>query len=319
MRHRFRLPPLRAVGVAVLAAAVLLTACSQPSAPSSGSTTSTAPSSSELVLASTTSTQDSGLFSVLIPAFEKANPQYKVKVVAVGSGQAMELGKKKDADVLLVHSKKQEESFVASGYGGPRSDVMYNDYVIVGPKSDPAKIASDTSAADAFTKIAEAGKAGKAVFVARGDGSGTSTKEMSIWATAGVEPTKTAPNSWYQSTGQGMGPTLNIASEKQGYTLADRATWLAQKGNLNLVLLVEGDKTLFNQYGVIPVADAKNTPGAMAFAAWITSPVGQDVIGTYGVDKYGQQLFIPNAPPGASALYGGAGSQGATSSQSATP
>jgi tungstate transport system substrate-binding protein len=298
MRHRFSLPPLRAVAAAGLAAAILLTGCSQqPSAPASSSSqnASDAQGGSELILASTTSTQDSGLFSVLIPAFEKDNPQYKVKVVAVGSGQAIELGKKKDADVLLVHSKKQELAFVEGGFGGPRQDVMYNDFVIVGPKADSAKVASDTSAADAFKKIAAAGQAGKTVFVARGDGSGTSTKEISIWTSASVEPTKTTPSSWYLSTGQGMGPVLRVASEKQGYTLADRATWLAVSPTLDLKLLVEGDKALFNQYGVIPVAGAKNPEGAKAFAAWITGPQGQEVIRTFGVEKYGQPLFIPNA------------------------
>jgi tungstate transport system substrate-binding protein len=249
-----------------------------------------------MILASTTSTQDSGLFPVLIPAFEKDNPQFKVKVVAVGSGQAITLGEKKDADCLLVHSPAAERKFVAEGFGGPRTDVMYNDFVIVGPKADPAKIASDTSAVDAFKRIAAAGRAGKTVFVARGDGSGTSTKEMSIWASGSIEPTGTTPSSWYLSTGQGMGAVLNLTSEKQGYTLSDRATWLAQKDTLQLVLLTEGDKKLFNQYGVIPVAGAKNPEGAKAFAAWITGPKGQEVIRTFGVEKYGQPLFIPNAP-----------------------
>jgi tungstate transport system substrate-binding protein len=250
--------------------------------------------------------------STLIAAFEKDNPQYSVKAIAVGSGQALELARNKDVDVLLVHSKKQEESFVASGYGGPRSDVMFNDFVIVGPTADPAEIASGTSGVEAFTRIAAAGHAGKTVFVARGDGSGTSTKELSIWTSAGIEPT-TTPNLWYLSTGQGQGPTLRIASEKQGYMLVDRGTWLALKANLQLELLVQGDKALLNQYGVIPVAGAKNPAGANAFAAWTTGPKGQEVIRTFGVDKYVQPLFIPDAPAGASSMYEArTGSQGAT-------
>ncbi|HEY3316813.1 MAG TPA: extracellular solute-binding protein [Coriobacteriia bacterium] len=294
MRHRFTLPPLKAAAAAAIAAALLLSGCAANPAPAPAPAPAEKPKPSEIVLASTTSTQDSGLFSVLIPAFEKDNPDFKVKVVAVGSGEALKLGEKKDADVLLVHSKKAELAFVEKGFGGPRKDVMYNDFVIVGPASDPGKIKGTDKASAAFKKIAAAGKAGKAVFVARGDASGTSTKEMSIWTSAGVEPTKTA-GSWYLSTGQGMGEVLKLTSEKQGYTLSDRATWLTMKDSLQLTLLVEGDKALFNQYGVIPVAGAKNAAGAQAFADWITGPKGQEVIKSFGVEKYGQALFIPNA------------------------
>jgi len=277
--HRLRL-------LAVALVAVLgLSACSTGS--TGGSTQTEQPKKSDLVLASTTSTQDSGLFDVLIPAFEKDNPKYKVKVIAVGTGEALKLGEKKDADVLLVHAKKKEEAFVASGFGEYRKDVMYNDFVVVGPNADPAKVKGMTDAAAAFKKIADA----KATFVSRGDDSGTHTKEQSIWASATVDPA----GSWYLKTGQGMGETLRVASEKQGYTLADRGTYLAQKSGLDLVILVEGAKALLNQYGVIPVVGAKNPDGAHAFADWITSEKGQKVIEAYGKDKFGVSLFIPNA------------------------
>ncbi|MRR13516.1 extracellular solute-binding protein, partial [bacterium] len=242
----------------------------------------------DVILASTTSTQDSGLFDVLIPAFEEAYPEYKVEVIAVGTGEALELGQNKDADVLLVHAKAKEEAFVADGFGTERKDVMYNDFVIVGPAADPAGIKGMAAAADAFKKIMDAG----ATFVSRGDDSGTHTKELSIWKAAGIE----APaGAWYMSAGQGMGDVLKIASETPGYTLADRATYLSLKDTLALELLVEGDKALFNQYGVIPVTDASNMEGAQAFADWIVSAEGQKVIEEYGVEEYGEALFIPNA------------------------
>lgn len=271
--------------VAFLVAALALTACG--GAKSGSSSSANKPKTSDIVLASTTSTQDSGLFDVLIPAFEKANPSYKVKVIAVGTGEALKLGEKKDADVLLVHAKKKEQSFVASGFGEYRKDVMYNDFVVVGPKADPAKISGLTSAQDAFKKIAEA----KATFVSRGDDSGTYTKEVSIWTSAGIEPS----GDWYLKTGQGMGETLRVASEKQAYTLADRGTFLAQESGLDLVVLTENGKDLVNQYGVIPVVGAKNPEGAKAFADWILSPQGQQVIADFGKQKYGRSLFVPNA------------------------
>jgi tungstate transport system substrate-binding protein len=241
----------------------------------------------KLILASTTSTQDSGLFDVLIPAFEEAYPQYKVEVIAVGTGEALELGMNKDADVLLVHAKAKEEQFVADGYGTERHDVMYNDFIIVGPASDPAGIKGMTVAADAFLKIEAAG----ATFISRGDNSGTHTKEMSIWKAAG-ETTPTA--GWYQSAGQGMGDVLTMASEQGAYTLADRATFLSMEDQLDLEILVEGDTALYNQYGVIPVTDATNFQGAEDFMNWILSDEGQEVINTYGVEEYGQALFIGN-------------------------
>lgn len=240
-----------------------------------------------LVLASTTSTQDSGLFDVLIPAFTEAYPEYDVKVVAVGTGEALQLGETKDADVLLVHAKADEEQFVADGFGTERRDVMYNDFIIVGPEADPAGIAQAETASDALAMIAEA----EAVFVTRGDDSGTEKKEIKLWETAGVTPA----GDWYVSTGQGMGETLKIASEKLGYTLSDRATFLSMRDTLDMVISFEKSDDLLNQYGVLPVTDATNTEGAIAFTDWITSPEGQAVIETYGVDTYGEPLFIPNA------------------------
>jgi tungstate transport system substrate-binding protein len=258
----------------------------------SSSTTSspstTVAGTTDLILASTTSTKDSGLFDVLIPAFTKAYPQYNVKVVAVGSGQALTLGQNGDADVLLVHSPAAETTFMSKGYGIDRKAVMYNDFIIVGPASDPAKIKGLTSATEAFAKIAAA----KALFYTRGDASGTNAAELALWKAARIIPT----GSWYVKTGQGMGQTLTITDQKNGYTLSDRATYLADKGSLKLEILVEGDKALFNQYHVITCKNAKNLQGANDFMNWIVSAdVQKNIIGTYGVDKYGQQLFVPNA------------------------
>ncbi|MCZ7663572.1 MAG: extracellular solute-binding protein [Thermoleophilia bacterium] len=250
-------------------------------------TTTAAAETSALILASTTSTQDSGLFDVLIPAFEQAYPQYKVKVIAVGTGEALKLGETKDADVLLVHAPASEKEFVANGFGTERREVMYNDFIIVGPASDPAKIKGMATAKEAFGAIAAA----EAPFISRGDDSGTNKKELQIWADAAVEPA----GAWYQAAGQGMGEVLQIASQKQGYTLSDRATYLNLKQGLDLEVTVEGDKALFNQYGVIPVTDAKNMQGAQDFADWITGSEGQAVIKDYGVEQFGQPLFVPNA------------------------
>lgn len=188
---------------------------------------------SEVILASTTSTEDSGLFEELIPAFEDAYPEYKVSVVAVGTGQALEIGRAKDADVLLVHAKAQEEEFVAEGYGTERRDVMYNDFLIVGPEADPAGIGGGDDAAAAFAMIAE----GEHAFASRGDDSGTHTKELSIWEAAGIEPA----GDWYNSIGQGMGDTLTFSSESEAYTLSDRATYLSMMDTIELVIAVEGD------------------------------------------------------------------------------
>ena len=251
--------------------------------------------SEELILATTTSTQDSGLLDVLIPQFEDEH-DYKVKTIAVGSGEALRLGSEGEADVVLAHSPKAEEEFMAAGNGESRLIVMHNDFVIVGPADDPARIEGAATAAEALGKIASS----ESVFLSRGDESGTHTKELSLWTAAEIEP----GGSWYQETGQGMGATLTVAGEKQGYTLSDRGTYLAQMGNLDLELLFEGDKALFNQYHVIVVDPKKhsvvNAAGARAFAAFITSPLVQATIGEFGVQDYGQALFIPDAVTAAS-------------------
>ncbi len=251
------------------------------------------PKNPNLILATTTSTQDSGLLDVLIPMFEK-QMGYKVKTVAVGSGQAMQMGQQGNADVLLVHSPAAEVSFMSMQYGKDRYLVMHNDFVIVGPASDPAHIKGDASAVDAFRRIAAA----NAAFISRGDNSGTNAKELALWKSAGIDPVTTKP-SWYVQTGQGMGATLTIASEKAAYSLTDRATFLANKANLKLDILVEKDNSLLNVYHVITVNPGKwpnvNYTGAMAFAKWITSAEIQTTIGEFGVQKYGQQLFVPDA------------------------
>lgn len=246
---------------------------------------------SDVVLASTTSTQDSGLFDALVPAFQDAYPLYNMQVIAVGTGEALKLGETKDADVLLVHAKADEEKFVENGYGVERQDVMYNDFVIVGPKSDPAGVNDAADIKDAMTAIA----AGSAPFISRGDDSGTHKKELKLWTAAQIATPNPDAQSWYESAGQGMGETLTIASNKGGYTLADRATYLSMKDALDLVILREGDKDLLNQYGVIVVTDAANQEGGQAFFDWILSDEGQRFIEEYGVEEYGQPLFIPNA------------------------
>jgi len=287
--HRFAPALRRAASIALVVVLALSFAGCAKEEPVVEPTEPVAPvvEATKLILASTTSTQDSGLFDVLIPAFEKAKPEYKVEVIAVGSGEAIALGEKKDADVLLVHSPAAEKKFIEDGFGTERKDVMYNDFVIVGPAADPAGLKGMTVAADAFKKLSET----KNVFISRGDDSGTHNKEKTIWKAAGIEPA----GDWYKSVGQGMGDVLKIASETPGYTLADRATYLSLKDTLQLDILVEGEKALFNQYGVIPVVGANNAEGAQAFADWIVSAEGQGVIETYGVEKYGQALFIPNA------------------------
>jgi tungstate transport system substrate-binding protein len=250
-----------------------------------------APSNPNLILATTTSTQDSGLLDVLIPAFE-AKTGFKVQTVAVGSGAALKLGEEGNADVLLVHSPAAEKTFMDNNYGTDRRLVMHNDFIIVGPAADPAGIKSSTLAVDAFQKIANS----SAQFISRGDASGTNTKELAIWKSANITP---ASQTWYVESGQGMGATLTIANEKAAYTLTDRATFLANQSNLQLVLLYEGDNALLNIYHFIVVNHNKwpstNLDGALAFSDYITSPEGQTLISTFGVDKYGQQLFIPDA------------------------
>lgn len=261
----------------------------------------TAPAGGEqlLRLATTTSTADSGLLDVILPVFEEEN-NARVEVIAVGTGQALELGQNGDVDVVLVHARSREDAFVSEGFGTERRDVMYNDFVIVGPAADPAKIADAASAKDAFAAIAAA----EAPFASRGDDSGTHSKEKSIWASATITPT--AEMSWYRSLGQGMGETLLTADQLGAYTLTDRGTWLSQKENLpGLTLLFGGetiaenpDKALYNPYGVIPVNPERhegiNAELAEAFAVWITSPETATLIGEYGVDTFGQPLFYPS-------------------------
>ena len=244
-----------------------------------------------IILATTTSTQDSGLLDVLLPIFEKKTG-YFVKTIAVGSGQAMAMGQKGEADVLLVHSPAAEKKFTAEGYGINRRLVMHNDFIIVGPSEDSAKIKGMKSASESFKKIASA----KALFLSRADKSGTHVKEMDIWKAAGIKP---EGEKWYQQTGLGMGQTLSVASEKKGYTLADRGTYLALKKNLGLDILVEGDVILLNIYHVIEVNPAKwpkvNAAGAKAFADFMVSKETQSIIKTFGVDKFGSPLFFPDA------------------------
>jgi tungstate transport system substrate-binding protein len=244
-----------------------------------------------VILATTTSTQDTGLLDELIPIFEKRTG-YFVKTIAVGSGQAMAMGKKGEADVMLVHSQDAEKKLVAEGYGINRRLVMHNDYIIVGPPGDPAGIKGVKSAAEAFKKIAEA----QSVFMSRGDNSGTHAKEKAIWKEAGIAQ---EGQKWYQQTGLGMGQTLSVAAEKKAYTLADRGTYLALKKNLGMDILVEGDAILLNIYHVMEVNPAKwpkvNAAGAKTFADFMVSRQVQRIIKTFGVDKYGSPLFFPDA------------------------
>jgi tungstate transport system substrate-binding protein len=244
-----------------------------------------------LILATTTSTQDTGLLDVLIPIFEKKTG-YFVKTIAVGSGQAMTMGQKGEADVLLVHSPAAEKKFMEDGFGVSRRLVMHNDFVIVGPAEDPAMIKGVKSAAEAIKKIAAA----QALFVSRGDNSGTHAKEKDLWKVAGVSY---EGQSWYQQTGLGMGQTLNVAAEKKGYTLTDRGTYLALAKTLKLGILVEGDAVLLNIYHVMEVNQTKwpkvNIAAATAFADFMVSKETQEIIKTFGVDKYGSPLFFPDA------------------------
>lgn len=243
---------------------------------------------SSFVLASTTSTQNSGLFDAIIPTFTEATG-IDVKVVAVGTGQALELGRRGDADALLVHAPAAERKFVEEGYGIDRRLVMHNDFVVVGPASDPAGVADATSAIEAFRAIARA----EAPFASRGDDSGTNKKERAIWKAAGIDPS----GSWYRELGSGMGATLNTAAGMNAYTLADRGTWISFNNRQNLEILNAGDEILFNQYGSILVNPERheglNTEAARKWHEWITSEEGQNAIGAFRLK--GQQLFHPNA------------------------
>ncbi|RPI24637.1 MAG: hypothetical protein EHM70_21045 [Chloroflexota bacterium] len=293
----------------LMLAALLLSSCTTPTTPAPAQTAPTdkpaptnAPVPTEttapaaegeqiLILATTTSTADSGLLDYILPDFE-AETGITVDVIAVGTGQAITLGQDGNADVLLVHARSREDAFMADGHGVRREDVMYNDFVIVGPESDPAGIAGMTNAAEAFARLAEAG----ATFISRGDDSGTHTKELSIWSVAGIEPA----GDWYVSAGQGMGEVLTMANEQQAYTLSDRATYLARSlERLELVVLVEGDPALFNPYGVIAVNPDKgpqiHNDLANLFIDWIISLPVQEKIASFGMEDFGQSLFIPSS------------------------
>jgi tungstate transport system substrate-binding protein len=267
------------------------TAPASAAAASAGATGAPAPGGPmSLILATTTSLQDSGLLDVLVPAFEKA-AGYTVKTVAVGTGQALTMGQQGNADVLFVHAPTQEKTFMDAGWGVDRRLVAHNYFWIVGPASDPAGISGMTSAVDAFKKIAASG----ATFVSRGDNSGTNTKELALWKSAGITPS----GSWYLSTGQGMGATLQVASEKGGYTLTDTATYLSNQANLSLRALLKSDPTLINIYSVIAVNPAKwpkvNAAGAKAFEDYVTGAAGQQIIASFGIDKFGLALFNADA------------------------
>lgn len=251
----------------------------------------TADAAESIIVQSTTSTQNSGLLDYLLPKFTDKTG-IEVHVVAVGTGQALKNARNGDGDVLLVHAKPAEEKFIADGYGVKRFDLMYNDFVIVGPKSDPAGLHGMKDVTAALTKLANA----KATFASRGDDSGTNKKEMRLWKETGIDPTK-ASGQWYRETGSGMGATLNAAAGMGAYTMSDRATWIAFKNKGDLEIMVQGDPRLFNQYGVILVNPEKfphvKAKQGQAFIDWLLSPDGQKTIAAYKRD--GQQLFFPNA------------------------
>lgn len=244
----------------------------------------------ELILATTTSTQDSGLLDEWVPMFEEENP-YVVKVIAVGSGAAMEMGRNGECDVMLVHSPAAEEELVEEGYAVDRNAVMHNDFIIVGPASNPANIADDMEAKDAFAAISTS----QSKFISRADESGTHTKELNVWKAAGISP----EGAWYVESGKGMGDTLRIASEEGAYTLSDRGTYLSMKDELELEILSEGDPILFNNYHVMNVNPEKwpdvNHEGAKAFNQFCVSPQAQEFLDEFGVEEYGQPLFYPDA------------------------
>lgn len=281
----------------LLVVGLLLSACG--AAPAAQTPTAT-PAPQVLRLATTTSTADSGLLEAILPAFE-ARANARVEVIAVGTGQALEIGRNGDVDVVLVHARSLEETFVAEGFGINRRDVMYNDFVLVGPADDPAQVAATTTATAAFRAIAAA----EAPFASRGDNSGTHAKELSIWASADLTPTPDL--AWYNELGQGMGATLIMADELRAYTLTDRATWLATAGNLPDLRIVFGGDTiaenpdpgLYNPYGVIPVNPERhsgiNAELAEAFAVWLTSAETQAALGVFGQETYGQPLFFASA------------------------
>ena len=244
-----------------------------------------------IIVASTTSTEQSGLFGFLLPKFT-AKTGIAVKVVAVGTGQALDIGRRGDADVVFVHDRPAEDKFMAEGEGVRRFDVMYNDFVVLGPKADPARIAGGKDVVEAFRKIAAA----RQTFISRGDRSGTNEAEVRLWQVAGLVPDP-AKDGWYRSIGQGMGPALNMASASDAYLLSDRGTWLSFKNRGSLIILVQGDRRLLNQYGVMLVNPAKHSnikvKDGQAFVDWLISPEGQSIIADYRIG--GEQLFFPNA------------------------
>ncbi len=272
----------------LLALSLLASACA-PVTP----VTSTAPENPNIILATTTSTQDSGLLDVLVPLFEEQSG-YAVQTIAVGTGAALAMGQEGNADVLLVHAPAAELPLMESGDCKDRFLVMHNDFAIVGPASDPAGIRGKTTATEALALIAES----EATFISRGDDSGTNKKERALWTDTDYSPNDTKP-AWYVESGQGMGNTLMIASEKAAYTMTDRATFLANQENLDLEILVEGDEVLLNVYHVMTVnpekSNAINYTGALAFANFLIDPATQDVIREFGVEKFGQPLFFPDA------------------------
>jgi len=304
-----KIRPLSIV-VCLMIVAMIVSACAPAATPAPAQPTAAAAKPTEaasapsgeqvLKLATTTSTADSGLLDNILPEFEKLC-NCRVDVVAVGTGQAIAIGQKGDADVLLVHARKSEDQFVTDQDAKERFDVMYNDFIILGPKDDPAKAGSAASVKDAFKAI----MAAQAAFASRGDKSGTNTKELSIWSSTGITPTKDMP--WYKALGQGMGETLTFANEQKAYTLADRGTYLAMKDKLpDLAVVVGGntlaenkDKSLLNPYGVLAVNPDKH-PGvkydlAMQFVKWLTSVDEQQKIGDFGKAKFGQSLFYPSS------------------------
>lgn len=254
--------------------------------------TDSAEAKGSIILATTTSTQDSGLLDAILPQFTE-DTGWEVDVVAVGSGAAMAMGENGEADVLLVHSPAAERDFIAAGHGPERYDVMYNDFVILGPSDDPAGLSDEApdNAIEALSILSET----ESVFVSRGDNSGTHAKELSIWEKVGIEPN----GDWYVEAGQGMGAVITMADDMQGYTLSDRATWLNYSADTDMAIVTEGDSSLFNQYGVIVVDPEKNdqinAEGALDFQTWILGDAAQSLISEHGIEQFGDALFTPNA------------------------
>ena len=280
----------------LLLALALIAGCGPAAAPTAAPKPTAVPRTADardVILATTTSTQDSGLLDVLVPEFEKTSG-YRVKTISVGTGAALALGARGEADVLLVHAPEAEKAFMAEGNGTERVLVMHNDFVVVGPPSDPAGVKGEKSAAAALKKIADK----QAAWVSRDDNSGTDQLEKALWKSAGLTPKGQA---WYLISGQGMGATLTLADQKNAYTIADRATYLARRSTLQSTVVVEGDRALLNIYHVIPVNPAKfpgvkiNLEGGQAFAKFLVAAETQRTIGELGKEKYGQPLFVPDA------------------------